>query len=223
MERLAGRLGLGVMAALSVAVASFSFRLVAAPWDVWIVVDSAIRDVMTRVPLPMLAHAVFAATALLVGPFQFFGGLRRRRPGLHRATGRVYVTACVLAGMAALCVVPFASGGPVAGFGFGLLAVCWIATTIAAWRAATRRDFERHRALMRYSFAMTFAAVTLRLQIPLGIALFGFPDYATLSPYLSFTAWLPNVLAVWAYVRLTASATNVARGVSAEARAGRRQ
>ena len=68
MVRVAGRLGPGVMAALSVAVASFSFRLVAAPWDVWILVDSAIRDVVTRAPLPMLAHAVFAATALLVGP-----------------------------------------------------------------------------------------------------------------------------------------------------------
>jgi uncharacterized membrane protein len=208
------------MAALSVAVASFSFRLVAAPWDVWIAVDSAIRDVVTRLPVPMLAHAVFAATALLVGPFQFFGSLRRRYPGLHRATGRVYVTACVLAGIAALCVAPFASGGPVAGFGFGLLAVCWIGTTIAAWRAAMRRDFGRHRELMRYSFALTFAAVTLRLQIPLGIVLFGFRDYASLSPYLSFTAWLPNVLAVWAYDRLTASATTNARGVSAQARAG---
>jgi hypothetical protein len=70
---------------------------------------------------------------------------------------------------------------------------------------------------------MTFAAVTLRLQIPLGIGLFGFGDYATLSPYLSFTAWLPNVLAVWACDRLTASATNDARGVSAPAGAGRRQ
>jgi uncharacterized membrane protein len=221
MERIAGRLGLGLMAALSVAVASFSFRLVAAPWDVWIEVDGAIRDVVTRLPVPMLAHAVFAATALLVGPFQFFGRLRRRYPGAHRATGRVYVTACVLAGTAALCVAPFASGGPVAGFGFGLLAVCWIATTIAAVRAAMRRDFARHRVLMRYSFAMTFAAVTLRLQIPLGILLFGFRDYASLSPYLSFTAWLPNVLAVWAYGRLAASSTKDALGFSVPARAGR--
>jgi hypothetical protein len=83
--------------------------------------------------------------------------------------------------------------------GFGLLAVLWIVTTALAWRAALRRDFDMHRSLMSYSFALTFAAVTLRLQIPIGIAVFHFPDYRTLSPWLSFTCWLPNLAAIWLY------------------------
>ena len=48
------------------------------------------------------------------------------------------------------------------------------------------------------SYAMTFAAVTLRLQIPIGLAL-GYPDYPAMSPWLAFTSWIPNVAAVALY------------------------
>jgi hypothetical protein len=71
-----------------------------------------------------------------------------------------------------------------------------MATTLAAWRAAVARNIDLHRALMRYSFAMTFGAVTLRLQIPLGFAM-GFHSYAEMSRFLAYSAWIPNVLAVW--------------------------
>ena len=51
------------------------------------------------------------------------------------------------------------------------LAVCWVAVTAGAWLAAVQRKIELHRLLMRFSYAMTFGAVTLRMQIPLGVAL----------------------------------------------------
>src|SRR5690349_1144245 len=41
-------------------------------------------------------HAAAAATALLVGPLQFWGQLRRHRPRLHRWLGRLYVTCCLI-------------------------------------------------------------------------------------------------------------------------------
>ncbi len=118
---------------------------------------------------------LIAPAALLLGPFQFLPGLRARHPQVHRWSGRVYVAACVVAGLGALATTPFASGGPVAGLGFGILAVLWVAATLGAWRAAVHRQFARHRLMMRFSYAMTFAAVTLRLQISLGLAL-GYPD-----------------------------------------------
>ena len=43
--------------------------------------------------------------------------------------------------------------------------------SLAAWRAAVQREFALHLLLMRFSYAMTFGAVTLRLQIPIGFAL----------------------------------------------------
>jgi hypothetical protein len=53
-----------------------------------------------------------------------------------------------------------------------------------------------HRVLMRFSYALTFAAVTLRLQIPLGFILFGFASYREMSVWLAYTCWIPNVIAV---------------------------
>jgi hypothetical protein len=55
-----------------------------------------------------------------------------------------------------------------------------------------------HRLLMRFSYAMTFAAVTLRLQIPIGFAL-GYASYPAMSPWLAYTSWIPNVIAVAIY------------------------
>jgi hypothetical protein len=52
---------------------------------------------------------------------------------------------------------------------------------------------------MRFSYAMTFAAVTLRLQIPLGIVLFHFATYRDMSVWLAYTSWLPNIAVVAIY------------------------
>jgi uncharacterized membrane protein len=139
-----------------------------------------------------------APVALLLGPFQFLPSLRARAPRFHRMSGRIYVIACVTAGAAGLATAFHASGGPVAGFGFGLLAVLWIGVTLGAWQAAVRRRFQLHRLLMRFSYAMTFAAVTLRFQIPIGVAL-GYESYAAMSPWLAYTSWIPNVVAVALY------------------------
>jgi hypothetical protein len=136
--------------------------------------------------------------ALLLGPFQFFPGLRAKYPQAHRWSGRVYVAACVVAGTGGLAASPYASGGPIAGLGFGTLAVLWVGTTLGAWRAAVQRQFALHRLLMRFSYAMTFGAVTLRLQIPIGLAL-GYPTYSAMSVWLAYTSWIPNVIVVALY------------------------
>ncbi len=208
MQRASNTFGFWLLAGLSVAVALYSYRFAAAPWGIFPAVDEVIQDVFRRMPLAMTAHALFGATALLVGPFQFVAGLRQRRPLLHRWLGRVYAAACIIAGVGALASAPHASGGPVAGAGFALLGVSWIAATGGAWVAALNRNFMLHRRLMLYSFAMTFAAVTLRLQIPFGIAVLDFKDYASLSPWLAYTAWLPNVAAVWLWTRRPVGAAN---------------
>jgi hypothetical protein len=188
----------GTMALLAVGIALQSMRLVGAPWGIWLGVDQGIRGVIEHVPLQALTHMLVAPFALLTGPFQFLPGLRARRPRLHRWTGRVYVTACLIAGTAALATAPFASGGPIAGMGFGILAALWVSTTFAAWRAAVARRIDLHRILMRFSYAMTFGAVTLRLQIPVGFML-GYASYSAMSVWLAYTSWIPNVIVVALY------------------------
>jgi hypothetical protein len=198
MEKGFGRLGRTIMAALAIAVALYSLRFVGVLFDAWPGMDEGIRGAIMRAPVQALTHMLAAPVALLVGPFQFFPRLRGAYPKVHRWTGRVYVAACIIAGIAGLATAPYASGGPVAGLGFGILATLWIAVTIGGWRAAVSRRFELHRLLMRFSYAMTFGAVTLRLQIPIGFAL-GYASYSAMSVWLAYTSWIPNVIVVALY------------------------
>jgi uncharacterized membrane protein len=192
------RLGFITMALLATLVALYSFRFLGVLDGVWIGVDPGIRDVIMADPVEALSHMLVAPVALLLGPFQFIPGLRKNHRAVHRWTGRVYVAACVIAGVGGLVTAFHASGGPVAGWGFGILAVLWIVTTVSGWWAATQRQFEAHRLLMRFSYAMTFGAVMLRLQIPVGF-MFGYKSYSAMSVWLAYTAWLPNVLVVALY------------------------
>jgi Predicted membrane protein (DUF2306) len=198
MGKQLARFGLGFMRVAAVGVALYSLRFLGVPFGYRAAIDAGIRDVIAHVPLQALTHMLVAPVALLLGPFQFLPRLRTLYPRFHRYSGRVYVASCVIAGAAALATVSHASGGPVAGLGFGILAVLWIGTTVGGMWAAMQRKLELHRLLMRLSYAMTFGAVTLRLQIPLGFML-GYTSYAAMSVWLAYTSWIPNVVAVGLY------------------------
>jgi uncharacterized membrane protein len=192
---MVGKSAFAIMALLAISVALYSLRFYGVLAGNWLDIDPGIREVIARVPVQALTHMLIAPIALLLG---FYPKLRAKYPQAHRWSGRVYVTACVVAGIAGLAASPYASGGPVAGLGFGILAVLWVGTTLGAWRAAVQRRFALHRLLMRFSYAMTFGAVTLRLQIPLGFVL-GYSSYSAMSVWLAYTSWIPNVFAVAIY------------------------
>lgn len=144
-------------------------------------------------------HVAGAATALLVGPFQFLGRLRDRAPGLHRATGWLYGLGCLIGGLAGGLLALGSTAGPIAAAGFGLLAVAWLWTTVRAVRLAMARRIAEHRAWMIRSFALTLAAVTLRLYLPAAIAL----EAPFLEAYraIAFLCWVPNLLIAELWLR----------------------
>jgi uncharacterized membrane protein len=201
MEKRLARFGLGFMAVSSVGVALYSLRYYGVALGHWPLVDVGIQRVIENVPLQALTHMLIAPIALLLGPLQFLSSLRAKHPKVHRYIGRIYVASCVIAGLGGLATAFHASGGPIAGLGFGILAVLWIGATLGGWWAAVRRKLELHRLAMRLSYAMTFGAVTLRLQIPLGFAL-GYGSYGEMSVWLAYTSWIPNVVAVGLYTAL---------------------
>jgi hypothetical protein len=210
MENRLARLGLGFMLVSSVTIAVYSLRYYGVPFERWALIDPGIRSVIVHFPIQALMHMLVGPLALLTGPFQFVPGLRLRYPGVHRYVGRIYVVSCVVAGAAALATAQHASGGPIAGAGFAIQAVLWIGTTLGGWRAAVQRKFELHRLLMRLSYAMAFGAVTLRLQIPIGVAL-GYTSYSAMSVWLAYTAWIPNVLAVGIYSAIESTRRSLRR------------
>jgi hypothetical protein len=109
------------------------------------------------------------------------------------------VISCLGGGAAGFVLAFGASTGWISTAGFGSLAILWIVTTSLAWRRAMQGQFIEHRAWMMRSFALTFAAVTLRLYLPLlPLLSIGFTQgYRAIS----FLAWVPNLLAVELYLR----------------------
>jgi uncharacterized membrane protein len=150
---------------------------------------------------PLLLHVGGGLAALLLGPWQFRSRLRARRPRLHRGLGRAYLLAVLAGGLGGLALAPLAYGGASARAGFGALAIFWLTTGALAFHAIRHRDVRRHRAWMIRCYALTFAAVTLRLWLPaLQAAGLAFEAaYVTVA----WLAWVPNLAAVEVALRLT--------------------
>lgn len=146
----------------------------------------------------LVVHASLAGVALAVGPFQFLPGLRGKRPQLHRLMGRTYVFACLVGGTAGLPLAVGSSAGPIAAAGFGALAVVWLITTGQAFRLALAGRYAEHRRWMVRSFALTFAAVTLRLYLP--IAPIAGLDFMEAYRAISWLAWVPNLIVAELYL-----------------------
>ncbi len=138
-------------------------------------------------------HIFASALALLLGPLQFSTRLRLKRPDLHRWSGRIYLgVAVAIGGVAGLYMSQHAFGGLIAKFGFAGLAIAWLFTGARAFLAARNRDFASHRRWMIRNFALTFAAVTLRLYLP-QVFIFGLP-FATSYAIIAWLCWVPNLL-----------------------------
>ena len=145
-------------------------------------------------------HIIFGGLALLVGWIQFHAGIRHKHPTWHRRIGVFYVIAVAISGLCALYIGFFATGGWIAKSGFLGLGVVWLFFTSQAFLAARHRQFERHQYLMIYSYAACFAAVTLRLWMPVFIGGFGW-DFIFAYRIIAWWCWVPNLLVAFWIVR----------------------
>jgi len=138
-------------------------------------------------------HVFAAMFALLLGPWQFSSRLRNSRPALHRWMGRFYLGVGVLiGGLAGLYMAFHAFGGLVAQSGFGVLAVLWLYTGLQAFRAIRAGDVAIHRRWMVRNFALSFAAVTLRLWLPGSVA--SGIAFEVAYPVIAWACWVPNLV-----------------------------
>lgn len=138
-------------------------------------------------------HVFAASLALLLGPLQFIPGLRVHHPQVHRWSGRLYLGAGVLiGGLAGLWIASQAHGGPLARIGFACLALAWLYSGAKAYLAIRSGDVATHRRWMVRNFSLSFAAVTLRLYIPLAFAT-GLP-FETAYAVIAWLCWVPNLL-----------------------------
>jgi uncharacterized membrane protein len=165
-------------------------------------------------PVPVIVHITSALSYAVLGTFQFSAGLRRRRPGWHRASGRVLVGLGLAVAFSALWMTQFYPRQPGTGelahvfrlaFGSGMGA-----SIILGFTAIRRGDVPRHRAWMTRAYALAVGAGTQVFTQGIGGAVFG---TGTLATDLSLGAgWVIN-LAVAEYVirRRLSSKTRGAR------------
>jgi uncharacterized membrane protein len=154
------------------------------------------------IPLPVVLHILTALPFCILGAFQFAPGFRRRRPGWHRAAGRLLVLCGLAAGLSGLWMTQFYPLYPnlqaelLYGFRmvFGSAMVLSIALGLAA---ILRRDIIRHRAWMIRGYAIGQGAGTQAVIFLLWLLIFGTPNDLT-KELLMGASWIINlVVAEW--------------------------
>ena len=141
--------------------------------------DPTASRVPARLDLPLhypllVAHILFGSVALVTACLQIWPSLGPAHPEVHRWSGRIYLFGGVFpGGLAVLGVAPFSSTGPVSAVGNTALAVLWLATAVAGFRAARTRRYGDHRRWMLRSAALTFSIVANRVWLVVYLLLFG--------------------------------------------------
>lgn len=195
------RYGHGALVLLSLAVAAYAvFAYALLPLGAAVHPD--MRATFAAQKAVVYLHVFGSAVALALGPFQFWARLRTSRPKLHRWMGGIYLTVGVgLGGVAGLALATTAYGGMASTLGFGCLALAWLYTANHAWGEARARNFVAHRRWMIRNFALTFAAVTLRIYLPGSMAA-GVP-FEVAYPAIAWLCWVPNLIVAEVVIRGT--------------------
>lgn len=137
-------------------------------------------------------HIVLGGITLLTGWIQFNEKIRKNKIKLHRFFGRVYVISVLFSGLAGIYIGFFATGGIVASLGFISLGVLWILSTCIGFSHIRKGLIDTHKKYMYYSFACCFAAVTLRIWLPLLTLSFG--DFIVAYKIVAWLCWVPNLV-----------------------------
>ncbi|KAB5484737.1 DUF2306 domain-containing protein [Flagellimonas hadalis] len=144
-------------------------------------------------------HIVFGGLALLTGWSQFSKKLRTKKLDLHRNLGKIYVLSALVSGICGVYIGFYASGGLVPSLGFISLGIVWLFTTIRAYAAIRKKDVSLHQGMMIYSYAACFAAVTLRIWLPLLTIILG--EFLLAYKIVAWLCWVPNIIFAHFWVR----------------------
>lgn len=153
--------------------------------------------IKTGIYLPAFYSHIFASSLiLLVGFAQFSKRVYSNRP-LHRVLGEFYVSGVLFfAAPGAYIMSFFIHRGTGVLISFLLQNTLWIIATTAAWRYAVKGNISQHVCMMRRSYALAFAAVTLRFYIWLFTVLGNGVAFQNNYLIIAFLSWVPNLVLV---------------------------
>ncbi len=137
-------------------------------------------------------HIILGGISLLIGWTQFREKLRYQYLQLHRTLGAIYLLCVLLSGTSGLYIAYYATGGLVSTLGFSSLAILWLFTSYKAYAYIRQGKVKAHKYWMIRSYALTFAAVTLRLWLPFLINICSL-DFISAYKIVAWLCWVPNV------------------------------
>ncbi len=147
--------------------------------------------------LPLIyLHVIGSGIALLISPLQFL--IYRSNRVLHRYLGRAYFLAVIAGSIGGYYMAWHAIGGFISTLGLSILATLWWSFTLLAVIHARAGNIAAHRRWMLRSFALTYAAVTLRLM---SLVLSVYLDDVTQSQVVYWLSWTVNLSLVQMWIR----------------------
>lgn len=146
------------------------------------------------------SHVLIAGLILVAGLFQLHPASRSRFSKAHKLVGYFYVMGILLfSAPGALVMSLFINRGPMVLASFILQSLLWFYFTAMAFQRVRTGDIAAHREWMWRSYALTFAAVTLRVYIFFVSWSYDLSQptaYATLA----WLSWVPNLLIVEVFI-----------------------
>jgi uncharacterized membrane protein len=167
-------------------------------------------------PLPVVLHIVSSSLFAVLGVFQFSARFRRRRPGWHRAAGRLLVPCGLLVALSALWMTLFYPRPALTGDLLYVLRLLFgsamIASLVLGLTSILRGNVTLHRAWMMRGYAIGLGAGTQVLTLLAGEMVFG-PLGELSGDLLRGAGWVINLVVVeWAIRRYLHPARTTATG-----------
>jgi len=145
-------------------------------------------------------HISFGAITLLTGWSQFSKKIRTKRIRLHRNLGKIYLGSVMFGGVAGFYLALHSEGGIIANIGFSGMALTWLTTSTLAYLSIRKREINEHRNWMIRSYSLAFAAVTLRLWLPIFEIFFGM-GFSESYTFIAWLSWVPNLFVAQWFIR----------------------
>ncbi|WP_053372852.1 DUF2306 domain-containing protein [Paenibacillus sp. FJAT-27812] len=189
---------LAVLAFLALAVGAYALVFYGSPDGIedqpFVSEKGSLPDLWLTV---LWAHAVSAGIGLAIGWLQLIKRLRHRSPNVHRLIGYVYSMMIVIGGITGLYLAFYAEGVWIAKLGFGALSLAWLYSLFRSLKSIiVNRDPAEHGRWMIRNYALTCAAITLRIYTALAAVLFGLTDTNDTFIVIAWLCWVPNLLFV---------------------------
>lgn len=144
-------------------------------------------------------HISLGGLALLIGWTQFSKKIRLHNILLHKRIGIIYVSSVFISGVCGVYIGLFATGGLISILGFVSLGIIWLSTTFLGFRAIKKGNIALHQNFMTYSYAACFAAVTLRIWLPILTITMG--DFIPAYRIVAWLCWVPNIAVAYFIVK----------------------